>query len=260
MNSYDRSFDDLLAETLLAYQNAFPGVDSSKGSMLFMSAVKTAAARWGLHKQIGWTYDQADPISANRQSLERWALRKGLALNPDESDTELLARVLDKERNAPAGGNTHDYIRWAKEVTGIADAKLYENDLAQGLGTVDVIVWGPTGAGFVIDTPKLTEVYNYIMARRPVGHYLLRVLPISPAPYNVTLTGVGPLLADRVKSDIESFMNSLVEGQALYRDQLTAIAVGNGVLPPPVIVEPVLDIEPDHVTHEIIRPGVISVS
>ncbi len=42
-----------------------------------------------------------------------------------ETDTELLARLLEIIRRPPAGGNKYDFRRWAMEVPGVTNAFAY---------------------------------------------------------------------------------------------------------------------------------------
>ncbi|MFM9868301.1 baseplate J/gp47 family protein [Achromobacter xylosoxidans] len=87
-------------------------------------------------------------------------MRGGLA---QESDTELLGRLLDLIRRPPAGGNRHDYRRWAMEVEGVSDAFVYP--LRRGVGTVDVAVVSGDG---LPSQDTIDRVRAYIDDVRPV--------------------------------------------------------------------------------------------
>ena len=52
-----------------------------------------------------------------------------------ENDDDLRVRVLERIRQPPQGGATHDYIRWAKAVSGVSRAWC---TLEMGIGTVTV--------------------------------------------------------------------------------------------------------------------------
>lgn len=259
MNSYDRTYDDLFQETLTAWQNQFPGADTSKGSLIWMRSAVLAAARWGLHKHASFVYDQDDPFSAARPGLESWAVRYGLTLDPTESDSALLDKIVARLRTPPAGGNSNDYVTWAKEITGVVDGEVYENAQAQGLGTVDLVVWGPEGGAFVLGTPKRQEIYDYILSKRPVGMYLLRVLPVTVRQVDVTISGAGAIHGPDISLDVAAYMNSLKEGEVFYLNQVRAICVANGA-PGASVDDPLTDVAPDFATHEIIRPGTIYVT
>lgn len=63
-----------------------------------------------------------------------------------ETDAELRARVLDWMAERPGSGNRADYRQWARETPDVtlADAMVYPS--YRGLGTVDVVPIGITGA------------------------------------------------------------------------------------------------------------------
>lgn len=80
-----------------------------------------------------------------------------------ETDGELLARLLDVIRRPPAGGNRHDYRRWALEVPGVTGAYVFP--LRRGLGTVDVII---VAGGGLPSAATLDAVRDHIDSTRPV--------------------------------------------------------------------------------------------
>lgn len=88
------------------------------------------------------------------------SMRGGVA---QETDTELLARLLDLIRRPPAGGNRHDYRRWAMEVDGVSDALVYP--LRRGVGTVDVAIVSGDG---LPSQDTINRVRAYIDDVRPV--------------------------------------------------------------------------------------------
>jgi hypothetical protein len=63
---------------------------------------------------------------------------RGLSRTYGETDAAYLARLLEYIRRPPAGGNKYDYVKWALEVDNVARAWCFP--IAQGLGTVDVVV------------------------------------------------------------------------------------------------------------------------
>ncbi|MCO1599818.1 baseplate J/gp47 family protein [Desulfosporosinus nitroreducens] len=82
-----------------------------------------------------------------------------------EPDNELRERYLEKIRTPPTSGNKYHYSNWAKEVTGIGDAKVFP--LWAGAGTVKVVIIDsnkqPPGSELVVD------VANNIEDHRPIG-------------------------------------------------------------------------------------------
>lgn len=81
-----------------------------------------------------------------------------------ETDTELLARLLEIIRRPPAGGNKYDFRRWAMEVPGVTNAFVYP--LRRGLGTIDVAVISGNG---LPSEDILQAVRDHIEDVRPVA-------------------------------------------------------------------------------------------
>lgn len=76
----------------------------------------------------------------------------------DESDEALLQRYWERVGNSPGPGNKADYVRWAKEVTGVGNVIV--EPLWKGKGTVRVVILTPGGK----QAPQLLvdEVQNAI--------------------------------------------------------------------------------------------------
>lgn len=138
MSSFIKGFDELFNNILTDYQNQFPEADVSQGSLIFIKSACLASALWGLYKYQDYIADQIFPDTSDTTNLEHHVWVRGLTRNTDETDDELLARLLEYIRKPPAGGNQYDYEKWAMEVDGVVAA--YCIPLAQGLGTVDVII------------------------------------------------------------------------------------------------------------------------
>jgi len=102
-----------------------------------------------------------------------------------ETDASLLARLLDRLRRPPAGGNQHDYEVWAQGVIGVAEAWCYP--IRRGLGTVDVVVTS-TDADRMPSASLLAAVQTYIDGVRPVTAKDFQVLAPTQVPVNVTVS------------------------------------------------------------------------
>lgn len=138
-----------------------------------------------------------------------------------EDDASLRARLLERMRNAPAGGNTADYIRWATEVAGVARAWCFGG--RRGLGTVDVVIMAPDG---LPGAGLLDAVEAYIEERRPVTSDVLVLQPDLVA-INVTATVVlsGVSLAAAQASAavaIAAYVDQLAPGDTVYLSRLSA--------------------------------------
>lgn len=81
-----------------------------------------------------------------------------------ETDDNLRARFYNQIRVTSTSGNIYDYKKWALEVPGCGDTKVYP--LWDGPGTVKVLV---VDENMEIDLDLPNTVYNYIEAVRPIG-------------------------------------------------------------------------------------------
>jgi uncharacterized phage protein gp47/JayE len=136
--SFQKDFDELLNAILTDYRNQFPEADTSQGSLIFIKSACLASALWGLYKYQDWIAKQIFPDTADTEALEHHAWVRGLTRTYGETDAAYLARLLDYIRRPPAGGNKYDYVKWALEIDNVKAA--YCIPLAQGLGTVDVVI------------------------------------------------------------------------------------------------------------------------
>ena len=136
--NFSKDFDTLFAAVLTDWRNQFPEADLSKGSLIYMKSACLASVLWGLYKYQDWICKQIFADTADTAYLELHGWTRGISRNVGETDADYLARILEYIRRPPAGGNQYDYIKWAKEVDGVAQA--FCVPLGQGLGTVDVII------------------------------------------------------------------------------------------------------------------------
>ncbi len=138
-----------------------------------------------------------------------------------ETSAALLARLLDRLRHPPAGGNKYDYRRWALEVPGVTSAWCYP--LRRGLGTVDVAILSNGGPA----TQALqNSVKAYIEAVNPAGGDC-QVLTATLVPVNVAATVAvsGVLLADVqaiVQTVLQAYIAGLQPGDSVMRSRILA--------------------------------------
>lgn len=98
-----------------------------------------------------------------------------------ESDESLLERYYERIRTPATSGNKYHYLNWAKEVTGVGDARIIP--LWNGRGTVKVVI---------VDSNKnpatkelATKVYQHIEDVRPIG---AKVTVVSAIGKNISIT------------------------------------------------------------------------
>jgi uncharacterized phage protein gp47/JayE len=107
----------------------------------------------------------------------------------EETDAELLARLLELIRRPPAGGNQYDYKRWALEVPGVTAAYVYP--LRRGPGTVDIAI---TSGGSLPSQDTIDRVREYIDGVRPVTAKNIMVfapvIKLTDVTLQVSLNGI----------------------------------------------------------------------
>lgn len=129
-----------------------------------------------------------------------------IAGEEEETDDNLRARFYAQIQSPSTSGNADNYKKWALEVPGVGDAKVYP--LWNGNGTVKVIV---VDSNMAIDTGLEQPVYEYIEAVRPIGATVTVTSPTSKditVSANVTLDGTR-LLDDVVGSFTAAFTEYL---------------------------------------------------
>lgn len=186
------------------------------------------------------------------------SMRGGVA---KETDGELLARLLELIRRPPAGGNRHDYRRWAMEVEGVTDAFVYP--LRRGLGTVDVAI---VSGNDLPSQDTVERVRQHIEDVRPVtakGFLVvvstLRVLPVG---IQVELADTSLEVATAgIKKVLQEQFLQLSPGETWFRSQSEALISNvqgvrdRKILTPSANVVPVVNAN----TIEWLRLGAVSV-
>ena len=257
--AYDKSFDELLNDTLTDYTNQDPTIDTSKGSLVFIKSAAVSSGQWGLYQKVNYVANQIIPgVNTDRENLEHHATVRGLPLINGESDAALLARILEFIRRPPAGGNQYDYVRWAKEIVGVASAWCVS--CGQGPGTVDVVVLSDVAlTGSEIPTDQLlADVRAHLVDICPATIQLLRTLAPVILPQDVTITRTGADYPAAVAmADITAYLQSFQPGQVLYLAQLTSLALGGGA-GDASCTTPANTVTPTQ--YQMLRPGVINVA
>lgn len=166
-----------------------------------------------------------------------------------EDDDSLRARVLARIQQTQHGGAKHDYIAWAKEVSGVTRAWCYP--LEMGDGTVTVRFVRDDDASPIPDVAEVAAVQSYIEALAPVGMQVFVVAPVAaPIAFNIHSTPA----TVAVKAAIEASLRDLLireaepeggngEGKVLLSHIREAISLAAGETDN-VLVAPVADVTP----------------
>lgn len=151
-----------------------------------------------------------------------------------ESDESLLLRYYDRVRTPGTSGNANQYKEWAKEIAGIADAKVYP--VWNGAGTVKVVLLdgnqrAPTAA-------KVTEVADHIEAVRPIGA-TVTVQGVVEVPIDVVLdaTIASYTTLEEVTAQLTAGLKEYLSGLAFKDPLVRYTQVQRVVLDVPEIVD-----------------------
>ena len=129
----------------------------------------------------------------------------------EENDESYRNRIYEKIRLPLASGNSNSYIYWAKQVSGVGNARSIP--LWNGAGTVKVIILGSDGKA--PDDEVLQNVADYIETQRPIGAKVtVSKAEAHPVSINATITiSVGYKLTD-IKNEIDKTIREYLIGIA----------------------------------------------
>ncbi len=151
-----------------------------------------------------------------------------------ETDDELRARVLERIRQPPMGGDADDYVAWALEVPGVTRA--WCAPMEMGIGTVTVRFMcddlRADQGGFPTEA-DVAAVSAHLDQKRPVT--IKDFFVAGPIPQEIEFT-ITDLVLDNesIRANIEQSVNEMlfaraVPGQTIYRswiDEAISQAVG----------------------------------
>jgi uncharacterized phage protein gp47/JayE len=147
-------------------------------------------------------------------------VESSVAINADittgadqETDADLLARVLYKKRNPPQGGAVRDYMQWATEVAGVWKAVVFpcyggpETDTnLVSPGYVGIAVITATGT-HIPDSTLIDAVQANIDAKKPVT---ATAIVYAPTAKNIDIEiNLSPNTAD-VRAAVEAALAELI--------------------------------------------------
>lgn len=152
----------------------------------------------------------------------------------EESDADLLARLLERVQNPATSGNAAHYKQWALEVSGVGDAKVLP--LWDGPGTVKVVI---------IDSNKqpanaeiVQNAADYIETVRPIGA-TVTVESATGLEIDVTATvtlATGAVLAD-VQAVFEEALTAYLQQIAFKQNYVSYAQVGSLLLDTPGVLD-----------------------
>lgn len=146
----------------------------------------------------------------------------------EESTASLLQRYLEAVQKPSTSGNANDYKKWAKDIAGISDAKVYP--VWNGPGTVKVVIIDEDKTAPIPE--KVTEVADYIESVRPIGP----TVTVEAAPEVAVNVSVTLILADgaalpeaetQITEGVTDYLKSLAYVDPIVRySQIANIVLG----------------------------------
>ena len=133
----------------------------------------------------------------------------------DESIDELKQRYFLKKQMSPSSGNKTDYIKWAMEVPGVSNAKVYP--LWDGAGTVKVVLIGQGNTA--VGSEIVQNAQEHINESKPIGA-AVTVQSASQKSINVSANVVTASDINEIKA---KFQSKLAEYFAGFSDESVKI-------------------------------------
>lgn len=139
----------------------------------------------------------------------------------EEDDEELRERYFEKVSRPNASGNKNDYIRWAKEISGVGAAQVIP--LWDGNGTVKVVI---TADGNTAATDDLiAEVKANIENNRPIG---ASVTVVSADELEINIAVSATLTGKR--ADLETAIKEYLANTAIDKKYVSYAKIGECIL------------------------------
>lgn len=140
----------------------------------------------------------------------------------EETDEELLERLLFKVRQPATSGNKNHYVIWATNVEGVGGVKVLP--LWNGNGTVKVIITDAKNE--IASEDLIAKVQNYIDEQRPIG---ATVTVVSPKPLNIDIS-LKVTKGSGNPNEIKNVVNDFFKTTAFEREYVSYAQVGKVIL------------------------------
>lgn len=153
--------------------------------------------------EIGNTYSgELSPVTGN--SSVSVQLTDIITPGTDaETDEALRDRYMQQVKLQPASGNVADYLMWAREVSGVGNAKVFP--IWNGNGTVKVLV---VDSDYEVNEALEQPVYDHIEEVRNIG---ATVTVDSPAEKTISINAQVEKSAERSLEEIKADLTTVVK-------------------------------------------------
>ena len=144
-----------------------------------------------------------------------------------ETDDELRERYFEKVSLPATSGSKYHYVAWAKEVSGVGDAKCIP--LWNGNGTVKVIIINKDKD--VASSELIAAVAAHIEENRPIGASVT-VESATPLPINISVSLVlaGGVTEETARSRISNSVTEFLQKKAFSSAYISFAQIGGSIL------------------------------
>ncbi len=210
----DNSFEAIRVRLINNIMNESSKIDGTF-TMDNINALSAELARI-IDMEVNTIIDDVMLDTATGKYLDLKAKEFGVSRNDNESDEHFRNRIFEKIRTPIASGNKNHYKMWAKEISGVLEAKVVP--LWNGNGTVKVILLSTSYDS--VDESLIDEVKNHIEEHRPIG---ADVTVVSATPKNINIymeVQKDPLvdilsIKENLKNQIIEYINSITFKQSV---------------------------------------------
>ena len=131
---------------------------------------------------------------------------EGLAGGADiESDDDLRGRIIERIQEPPHGGSLKDYIRWAKEISGVTRVFVYPERTGEGTVGVTVLTDNATG-GPIPAQQVIDDVQAHIDQVRPVTAAVsVFACVAAPVDFSIEVSPDTAAIRTAVESELADF-------------------------------------------------------
>lgn len=145
----------------------------------------------------------------------------------EETNESLKQRYYDKVRTPATSGNKWHYLNWAKEVTGVGDARVFP--LANGPGTVKVVIINSNKRSANLELINL--VMQHVEENRPIG----ATVTVGSATEKLINISVNLVIdtknfsIDEVKTALEHNLTEYFKSIAFINNYVSYAYIGNSI-------------------------------
>lgn len=183
--------------TILSEDNSFTtdyeGVIPSAGEVSIRCTCVNTGTEGNILENLITGIRQSESISGVSVTNEE-AFEGG---TDDETDEAYRERIYQKIRLPLSSGNANSYVYWAKQVSGVGNARC--EPLWDGAGTVKVTILGTDGQ--LPDDEIIKNVEAYIEKERPIG---AKVTVAKAQPQPIVVSASVKLSAGYKKEDVKN--------------------------------------------------------